>query len=219
MLRRVIRACADPILVRMAARMDWLRADTAEYRKINATISPSAKLYPSSSIHNLRGDPKKIVIAAHTHVGGQLMTYFDGGDIRIGEWSYIGDMSRIWSRASISIGSHVLISHLVDIHDTDSHPIDWQERRSDAHARLTDQMHLLSPKTSSIPVVIEDDAWVCFKATILKGVHVGRGAIIAAGAVVTGDVPPWTIVAGNPAKVVRALTEEEQRLSSAGQVR
>jgi maltose O-acetyltransferase len=169
-----------------------------------------ARLHPSSAIHNQQGDPKRIVIAAYAHVCGQLMTYSDGGNIRIGEWSYIGDMSRIWSRASISIGSHVLISHLVDIHDTDSHPIDWQERRSDAHARLSDQMHLLSPKTRSMPVVIEDDAWVCFKATILKGVHVGRGAIIAAGAVVTGDVPPWTIVAGNPARVVRVLAEEER---------
>src|SRR5262249_5058775 len=160
----------DPILVRLAARMDALRTDAARYGEINASISPSAKLYPSSSIYNPRGDPKSIVIGAHTHVCGQLMIYSDGGDIRIGEWSYIGEMSRIWSRDSISIGSYVLISHLVDIHDTDSHPIDWRERRNDAYARLTDQMEILSPKTNSIPVVIEDDVWVCFKATILKGV-------------------------------------------------
>jgi len=214
MWRRVIRSCTDPILARMAARMDWLRADTARYRDVSATISPSARLYPSSAIHNAQGDPKRIVISSHSHVCGQLMTYSDGGNIFIGEWSYVGEMTRIWSRASISIGSHVLISHLVDIHDTDSHPIDWQERRHDAHARLTDQMHMLSPKTTSIPVVIEDDAWVCFKATILKGVHVGRGAIIAAGAVVTAHVPPWTIVAGNPARVVRTLTEQEREVGS-----
>src|SRR5215471_18178673 len=100
MWRRVIRSCTDPILMRLAARMDSLRADAVRYGDIKATISPSAKLYPSSSIHNLRGDPNKIVIAAHTHVCGQLMTYPDGGDIRIGEWSYVGEMSRIWSRDS-----------------------------------------------------------------------------------------------------------------------
>jgi len=57
-------------------------------------------------------------------------------------------------------------------------------------------------------LVIEDDAWIGFKATILKGVHIGRGAIVAAGSVVTHDVPAWTIVAGNPARVVKRLDED-----------
>lgn len=51
-------------------------------------------------------------------------------------------------------------------------------------------------------VVFEDDIWVGANATILKGVHVGRGSIIAAGALVTKDVPPYTIVGGLPAKVI-----------------
>ena len=56
---------------------------------------------------------------------------------------------------------------------------------------------------SSQPVVIEDEAWIGAQVTILAGVRIGRGAVIGAGSVVTSDVPPATIVAGNPARVVR----------------
>lgn len=52
------------------------------------------------------------------------------------------------------------------------------------------------------PVVIEDYAWIASRATILPGVHVGRGAVVAAGAVVTKDVPPMTIVGGVPARII-----------------
>jgi len=165
------------------------------------------------------GDPSHISVGPNTQVCGELLTFANGGKIQIGEWCYIGEGTRLWSQSSITIGDHVMISHLVDIHDTDSHPIDWQERRLDSKAHLTNQFRDISAKTVSKPVKIEDDVWICFKATILKGVHVGTGAIIAAGAVVTADVPPWTIVAGNPARVVRALTDQERRISSAGPAR
>jgi acetyltransferase-like isoleucine patch superfamily enzyme len=55
------------------------------------------------------------------------------------------------------------------------------------------------------PVVIEDNAWVTVGVIILPGVTVGRGSIVSAGSVVKNDVPPYTIVAGNPAKVVKDL--------------
>jgi len=55
--------------------------------------------------------------------------------------------------------------------------------------------------------VIEDDVWIGFKATILKGVTIGRGSVIAAGSVVTKDVPPYTLVAGNPAQIIRSLAQ------------
>jgi acetyltransferase-like isoleucine patch superfamily enzyme len=67
-------------------------------------------------------------------------------------------------------------------------------------------------------VVIEDDVWVGARAVILRGVRVGRGAIIGAGSVVTKSVPPYSIVAGNPAKVVRfrwgtdTILEHEEKL-------
>ena len=53
------------------------------------------------------------------------------------------------------------------------------------------------------PIVLEDDVWVGFRATIMSGVTIGKGAVVAAGAVVTKDVPPYAIVGGVPAKVIK----------------
>jgi len=63
---------------------------------------------------------------------------------------------------------------------------------------------------SIAPVTIENKAWIGARAIILKGVTVSEGAVVAAGSVVTKDVPPWTIVGGNPATILRPLTEEER---------
>lgn len=58
--------------------------------------------------------------------------------------------------------------------------------------------------TPSVPVVIEDDVWIGYRAMIMPGVRIGQGSIIGAGAVVTKDVLPYSIVAGNPAKLIRS---------------
>ena len=61
----------------------------------------------------------------------------------------------------------------------------------------------------SLPIVIEDNVWIGRDSRILKGVTVGKGSIVALGAIVTHDVPPYCVVAGNPAKVVKRLAEKE----------
>lgn len=173
-----------------------------------ATLDPSVTLHPTAQIDNILGDPEAIVIGAHTHVRGQLQIFWNGGKISIGKWCYIGEGTRIWSQSSVSIGDYVLIAHLVDIHDTNSHPVDWRERRLDAEAIFTGG-YRTPTQTVSAAVTIEDDAWIGFKATVLKGVRIGRGAIVSAGAVVTKDVAPWTVVGGNPAKVIMELGADE----------
>jgi acetyltransferase-like isoleucine patch superfamily enzyme len=169
-----------------------------------AMVDPTVKLYPTAQIRNFLGDPKAIRIGAHSHIECQLLVFWNGGNISIGQWCHIAEGTRILSQASITIGNHVGISHLVDIHDTDCHPMDWEERRLDAQEFMSGN-YRVPTKTVSKPIVIEDDVWIGFKSTILKGVHIGRGAIVAAGSVVVEDVPPWTVVAGNPARVVREL--------------
>lgn len=57
----------------------------------------------------------------------------------------------------------------------------------------------------SSPIIIEDDAWIATRAMVMKGVTIGKGAVVAAGAVVTKDVPPYTVVAGVPAKIIKKL--------------
>ena len=108
----------------------------------------------------------------------------------------------------MTIGDYVLISDGVDIHDTNAHSTTASIRRGDPINVFEKMLPMDWSKIESKPVVIEDDAWIGFKSSILKGVTIGRGAIVAAGSVVTKDVPPYVIVAGSPAIVVRQLERE-----------
>jgi acetyltransferase-like isoleucine patch superfamily enzyme len=100
----------------------------------------------------------------------------------------------------ISVGRRVVISYQVTIADSDFHPLDRASRRKDALANARGGDPRLRPPVESRPVVIEDDVWIGIGAIVLKGVRIGRGARIAAGAVVTRDVPEGATVAGNPAR-------------------
>jgi len=132
-----------------------------------------------------------------------------GGRITIGEWCYVGVGTRIWSGASIDIGNRVLISHSVNIFDNLSHPIRASERHEQAKQIFT----LGHPRKLSLddrPIKICDDAWIGACAMVMRGVTIGEGGIVAAGAVVTKDVPAYSIVAGNPATVIRELSPDER---------
>lgn len=201
----------DTWLARVARRMDWARTQVDRHATQCAIIDSSVTIHPTAEIDNILRKPEAIVVGAHTHIRGQLLTFWNAGQISIGEWCYVGEGTRIWSQSSISIGNYVLIAHLVDIHDTNSHPIDWRERRLDTEAILSGS-YRTPTQTVSAPIVIEDDAWIGFKATVLKGVRIGRGAIVSAGAVVTKDVESWTVVAGNPARVIAELAPETETL-------
>ena len=95
-----------------------------------------------------------------------------------------------------------MISGGVTIADSDFHPIAPAARLADTIALSPVGNRQHRPVVSTKPVVIEDDVWIGYNATILKGVHIGAGAIIAPGALVIEDVPPETEVSGNPARVV-----------------
>lgn len=158
-----------------------------------------------SSVLNFQNDPTKINIKNNTKIRGELLLFAYGGEISIGENSYVGEGSRIWSGESIYIGNNVLISHNVNIVDTNSHEVNHLER-AEGYVNLLKRGHP-KEKGSIITkaIIIEDYAWISFNATVLKGVNIGRGAIIAANSVVTKDVPEFTMVAGNPAKFIKYL--------------
>jgi len=172
----------------------------------NATIHSSVKILPSATIENLSQCPTLINIGRDSVLRGELLIFAHAGEIFIGEECYVGESTRIWSSASINIGNRVYISHNVNIHDTNSHSIDSYIR----HQHFLSIMSTGHPKEDifdiqSSPVIIEDDVWIGFNSTILKGVKIGRGSVIAACSVVTKDVLPNVIVAGNPARPIRKI--------------
>jgi tetrahydrodipicolinate N-acetyltransferase len=110
----------------------------------------------------------------------------DSGELRIGHHTNVNGLTKILVAESVHIGSGCTISWDVQIMDNDFHAITAGGRTG----------------PSTAPVLIGDRVWVGTRALILKGVEVGEGSVVAASAVVTRDVPPGTIVAGVPARVV-----------------
>lgn len=110
--------------------------------------------------------------------------------LRIGAHTIIGDRTHVNCQTAVSIGTHCAISWDVEILDSDMHAIVAEDGQDLPHRA---------------PVVIEDRVWIGTRALILKGVTIGHDSIVAAGAVVANSVPPRSICAGNPAKVIRQI--------------
>lgn len=115
--------------------------------------------------------------------------------LRIGDHTYVGFGTELFSGTEILIGNHVLIANHVLLNGYDGHPLDPVARST---------RRPLAPESYG-PIVVHDYAWIGSRAIILKNVRIGKGAVVAAGAVVTRDVPDLALVAGNPAKVVRMI--------------
>lgn len=124
------------------------------------------------------------------------------GIVSFGDRTYIGN-SQIVCYSGVKLGSDVIISWGVTIVDHNSHSIKWAERSKDILDWKKNEKDWSNVKVAE--VVIKDKVWVGFNAIILKGVTIGEGAVIAAGTVVTKDVSPYTVVGGNPARVIKKI--------------
>lgn len=181
----------------------WLDRSLAHHRnmtalavKPTAMIDSSAIMMPESAVVNPSSKPELIQVGANSVVRGSLVTFAHGGNIKIGSECYVGHRSEIWSMQSIHIGDRVLISHDCNIHDSSGHSMVPRERHLHYQAiRTTGHPKRLedAPGVKIAPITIEDDVWISFGVTILRGVKIGARSVIAAGAIVTKDVPPDTL--------------------------
>jgi maltose O-acetyltransferase len=119
----------------------------------------------------------------------ELDTY-STGRIEIGQQTFINYGSSIAARSLVKIGSYCHLGHYTFVMDNNQHDV---IRHSD-----------LPP---SEPVIVEDHVWIGSKVTILPGVRIGSRAVVGAGSIVTKNIPPRCVAAGNPARVLRRLTE------------
>ena len=145
------------------------------------------------SIINLSKNKNLISIGEKTNLRGELLIMESGGQIDVGDFCFIGEGSRIWSGEKIQIGHRVLISHNVNIHDNISHPLDSKQRHLDFLHIFCDGAFPNNDYRAK-EIIIGDDVWIGFNATIMKGVTIGNGAIIGANSIITKDVPPYAVV-------------------------
>lgn len=138
-----------------------------------------------------------------------IITAKQGAKIKIGDYTTIRGNSVIGAASSIEIGDYVIISNNVTVYDNNNHPTDPKKRiemcESGFYSELWDWKY-----AAASHVKIGNNVWIGEKSTVLKGVTIGEGAIVASHAVVTKDVPPYAVVAGNPAKVVKLLRSKSE---------
>ena len=177
-----------------------------------ADVDPAVRVLGSASIINPTGERSRIRIASGSCVKGQLLVFGHGGSIRVGKDCFIGELTHVWSAADITIGDRVLIAHGVEIHDSTAHSMDAEERHRHFRAIL-EGGHPTDPPPGlcASKVVIEDDVWISFGCIILRGVRIGRGAVIAAGSIVTRDVPAGCLYRNEITPVVTPLATIERR--------
>ncbi len=152
-----------------------------------------------------------VKIGANSVVEGRLFLEQENSQIVIGDNTYIGSSSLV-SLSSILIGNDVLISWGCTIMDNDAHSLISEQRMNDVRdwKRSLEEEKVGKykdwSKVNFAPITVKDKAWIGFNSIILKGVTIGEGAVVAAGSVVTKDVPDYAIVGGNPAQIIKYTT-------------
>lgn len=134
-------------------------------------------------------------------------TMFDIGSraqVKVGEYALIHG-ARIVCDAELKIGNYALISWQVVLMDTYRLPFDIAKRRKILERASYQLSQFSNADVPAQPIWIQDNVWIGFDSCILPGVTIGEGAIVGARSVVSEDVPPYTVVAGNPARIVRQL--------------
>jgi acetyltransferase-like isoleucine patch superfamily enzyme len=129
------------------------------------------------------------LVSIWSNIAPTRLTVHRNGTLSIGNDNFING-AIISAKASVSIGNNCKFGPFSMVMDSDYHSVEDHNLEG-----------------ANAPVIIEDDVWIGAKATVLKGVTIGKGAVVAVGAVVTKDVPPYSIVAGVPAQIIKNIKE------------
>jgi acetyltransferase-like isoleucine patch superfamily enzyme len=178
-------------------RSQWIETRTPESRALFERVKVATRLCSRLSAYGL-DEPELIQSTFEELIGkhvGDTFTlippfYADHGlNITVGRTVFIGAECAFTGHAAIDIADQVMIAHKVNL-VTAGHPVEPDERRS---------------YITAAPIAIETNVWIGAAAMVLPGVSIGADSVVAAGAVVTHNVPPATLVAGVPATVIRHL--------------
>lgn len=143
----------------------------------------------------------RIVLGRWVHLGDGNRLRAHEGTLRIGDKTVLGRENTLNCYLDLEIGARCIVADWVYMGDFD-------HRTDDVHVPIKDQGIVKSP------VRVGDDVWVGVKSSVLRGADVGHGSVVAAHAVVRGDVPPFSVVAGVPGRVVRDRVEAYEQAAA-----
>ena len=186
-----------------------------EQHQIPAKIGKNTVILKSAQFRHDLNSQNPVVIGNDCMIGCNFIFESDKGEIEIGDRTFINAGTNLISRSKIKIGNDVTIAWGCTIYDHNSHSIDWKERQKDLKQQIEDYkkgLNFIENKNwntvKSKPITICDKVWIGFDCTILNGVTIGEGAIIGAKSVIREDVEPWSIVVGNPARVIKTIKHD-----------
>lgn len=176
---------------------------------LNVRLHPDCYVETTESFQSFRSRAEVgLEIAAGAGVyTGSMFDVGPEGRVRIGRFSMI-NCARLICDAKIEIGDHVLVSWNAVLMDSYRRPMDDDLRRAEL-IRMCRGCPPTGDPTDARPIVLRDNVWIGFDAIILPGVTIGEGSVVGARSVVTQDIPPYTIAAGNPARIIRSLQPSE----------
>lgn len=181
---------------------NWIRK-LAKKRRFQKNSIHHESLSVGPKANCVSENKNNIVIGKNCEILGTLCSVGDG-KITIGDHTQIRMNAFVGCVDEIRIGSCVGIAPNCTIYDNNTHPLEPARRK---------QMYIDGfygdawkwTHADHAPVIIEDNVWIGEGCAILKGVTIGEGSVVGCRSVVTKDVPPYSVVAGNPAKVVKSL--------------
>jgi acetyltransferase-like isoleucine patch superfamily enzyme len=181
---------------------DWYPGEIPE----NTEVSLDAYMETTYSFHLYRSCLPcglRIGKGSSTYLG-TMLDVGKKGSVEIGEYS-LTHGAWIISDEKVTIGDYVFISWNVVLMDTYRYSMDRNIRRAELRRVAESGVGKFEPECETRPICIGSNVWIGFDSCVLPGVNIGEGAIVGARSVVNEDVAPYTIVAGNPARVIRTL--------------
>lgn len=194
-MRKIVELLVPPIILKVYYKL---------FKNFNTLIQENTKVGNNSLITGKlynKCKTAKIIIGNDCMILGDLCTETENSQIIVGNNVFISS-SVLFSTISIDVGDDVLISSDCLIQDSDNHNVSRAVRKKDCGDWKNNNIQNWEV-VNRLPIKICNGAWIGAKCIILKGVTIGEGAIVGAGSVVTKDVLPYTIVAGNPAKFIK----------------
>jgi maltose O-acetyltransferase len=182
----VLRQMSPKATFELVRRMLWARWSLRRATSVGKYVKLVGRLRVVNRGRLVVGDR----VLLHANVATTELAAMTGATLIIGNGAFINYGAEICAHKLIEIGEECRIGTHCIILDNDFHDLDWRYR---------------DRKPPSDEVVLEPHVWVGNRVTILKGVRIGFGSVVAAGSVVTKSIPPMSIAAGVPAKVVRKL--------------